>query len=566
MPVTSWITPPPPSASVIESLSRTLGVSPVTALLLARRGYTDPGVATAFLHPSSAHSYDPFLMKGMSALASRVHGAITAGEPILIFGDYDADGIPGTALLYLYLKRVGAKVSYLIPNREDGYGLTLEAAAKVLARAPKLVITIDCGSSDHEAITFLAEHGIDVAVTDHHLTLKGVPPTRYFVNPARADGETYPFKGLCGCGVAYKLVQALSRRSSEPGLWELVAISTIGDQVALTGENRFYVKAAIDNLHRAGNGNIGLRAIAATASVALSTINPTHIGWRICPRINAMGRMGLDPNLVVELLATSDHGRANQIAAMLQKANAGRQVLTDVLFEQAKQSMLGQPANALICAYLPEATVGVAGLVASKLVEEYQRPTLVVNAEGRGSGRCPDGQSIMPYLAQLRAMGIFGPRRVGNHTVTADYGGHPAACGFHNVEPARLRAAASSIIVPTSEVGVMRVDGTASLPSLTPRLAREVELLAPFGIGNPEPRLMVPAVSASNLRASRTGQTLLFDISDGKTTHHAFWYGHGKMVAQGLPATLDVLVSPIPNDAGGVDLQVLGARKSSARA
>jgi hypothetical protein len=173
----------------------------------------------------------------------------------------------------------------------------------------------------------------------------------------------------------------------------------------------------------------------------------------------------------------------------------------------------------------------------------------------------------MPYLDRLRTMGIFGPRSVGGRIITADYGGHAAACGFHNVDPQRLLAAAATITVPTALVGAVLVDGTVALSSLTPRLAREMDMLAPFGIANSEPRLLIPGVTTSEVRASRTGQTLLFSVSDGRTSHHAFWYGHGNMAGTGgLPAVADVLVNPIPNDAGGIDLQVIAARKVAARA
>lgn len=562
MPTLSWRSPAALPAAKVQEISSALGISPVTAMLIMRRGYTNPHSAMAFLRPSPAQSYDPYLMKGMSALAGRVHYAIKSREPILIFGDYDADGIPGTALLAIYLRRVGANVRTFIPNREDGYGLTMEAASRLLLLKPqpKLIVTVDCGSPDHEAIAFLRRRKIDVAVTDHHLTLKGPPPTPYFINPARSDDETYPYRALCGCGVVYKLVQALSTRAQESRLYELVAISTIGDQVPLTGENRYYVKAALSSMHRNATGNLGLRAIASTAAVALATINPTHIGWRICPRINAVGRMGADPNLVVELLSTSDHNRAAELAAMLQQANGARQTLTSALYDTAMAQVTSQPPDALLVAYLPGATVGVLGLMASKIVENYHRPALVVNGEGRGSGRAPEGQEIMSYMHALRGVGVFGSRSVGGRTVTADYGGHSAACGFHNVDPGALMSAAKNLRVPSTVINMLRIDDRVALSALTPRLAAEIDQLAPFGIGNPEPRLLVTDLATSNVRASRSGQTLLFSVSDGQTSHNAFWYGQGSRVSASLPARVDMLVTPIPDGSGGVDLQVLGLR------
>lgn len=539
----AWGVQPTANAAAIARIARELRLSPQSAELLVRRGFSDPRSALAYLDPSESQIHNPYQMKGMRAVATRIKAAIAAKQHIIIYGDYDADGIPGTALLNIWLSRF-TKVSTFIPNREDGYGLSLKAARHLLTLAPQLVITVDCGSSDHEAVKFLRSQGVDVVVTDHHLTLKGPPPTPYFINPSRSDGETYPFKFLCGCGVAYKLIQALSSQPHERALYDLVLISTIGDQVSLTGENRVFAKLGLNRLSKNAQGNIGLRALVRASGTKLETINAMDIGWKICPRINAVGRMGADPNMVVELLSTSDFARAESLAREMTRLNSSRQKLTGELYEKAIAQVGSRPDNVIV-AYLPEATVGVAGLVAAKLVETYARPTLVVNAEGRGSGRAPRGLEIMSYMQQLQAMGIFGsPRRTSlGETVIPDFGGHAGACGFHNVDPAALRAAGKRLRVPRERVGLVEVEMVIPLAALTQAFTEEVDSMGPFGNGNFDPAVAIPGVTVLEQSSSKDGRHLLMVVSDGTNTRRMVWFGAGDHAGH-LPAKVDLLGRP----------------------
>lgn len=560
-----WTTPAPVNQHSVENLVRTLRVTPFTADLLVRRGLSDPGAASRFFSPSENESWNPYLMKGMQAVRDRVAKAITEREPITIFGDYDADGIPGTSLLKIWLSKAGAKVSTYIPNREDGYGMTLAGAKKIFALyAPKLVITVDCGSSDHDSIKWLRSQGVDVVVTDHHETLKGAPPTPYFINPSRNDKpvETYPFKYLCGCGVAYKLIQALSTKRHETALYDLLAISTVGDQVSLTGENRFYVKAALNALHVNAQGNVGLRALVRVSGRRFDEIDATDFGWRICPRINAVGRMGADPNMVVELLSTSDYGRAQELAAIMTKLNSKRQDLTDELFNAALRSVGNKPDD-VIAVYLPEATVGVAGLIAAKVVENYGRPALVVNSEGRGSGRSPVGLEIINYMNQLKDMGIFGVTRRGKdgESITPDFGGHAGACGFHNVDVPKFLSAVKQLRVPRERLGVINVETIIPLSGLTLGLAQEIDALAPFGIGNPDPAIAIHDVTVAEQTASKDGRHLFLVITDGTVTRRAVWFGAGELAGK-LTAKVDLLGRPsVSSYSGEPDLMVTALRR-----
>ena len=547
----------------VNSLSRNLNIHPVTAEILVRRGFKRANEANFFLRPNESASLNPRNMKGMGAVRERIIKAVSNKERITIYGDYDADGIPGTALLYNFLRQAGAKIDYLIPQREDGYGLSIDSVNRIAERGTNLIITIDCGSSDHEAIKHAQRKGMEVVVTDHHLTLKGPPPTPYFINPHRSDRESYAFNDLCGCGVAYKLVQALSTRDHEPALYDLLAVSTVCDQVTLVEENRFYVKAALTRLHERAKGNIGLRAIADTAGVALHTLTEHQIAFRIGPRINAMGRMQGDPNTVVELLTTDNHGRADQIAKELSRHNRARQEFTDELATEAFRSLDRGRVPDFIVSYLPEATVGVAGLIASKITERYNRPTLVVNSEGRGSGRAPRGMEIMPYMEQLKNRGVFGsPRRLkSGDTVIPDFGGHAGACGLHNVDVDKLRSEASRLSVPRAQLEAsMSIEGTIRLEEVNASLAQQMELLSPFGIGNPEPLIAINNLEITSASATRDGRHLQLSLRDGAVERRAFLRGAGEQLNK-LPKRADVAGVPGMSDfSGEPELRLVGLR------
>ena len=557
-----WSDPTPLDPRSIASLSGSLRLSRAATESLLRRGLTSSDAISRYLRPSVNEVNNPYAMKGMKAVADRVRAAITGHERILIFGDYDADGIPGVALLANWMLTNGAAVATFIPNREDGYGMSAARAKELLTRfAPQVVITVDLGSSDHDAIRILRAGGADVIITDHHLTLKGIPPTPYFINTSRSDGETYPTKGvLCGCGTAYKLIQAISSKQHEPRLYDLVALSTVGDQVPLIGENRFFVRAALDTLHSGTAGNLGIRALVNIASKSLSTLTATDIGWIIAPRINAVGRMGADPNLAVSLLMTSDTAEAARIANQMNRLNGDRQELTARLYENALDQVDPKSGGAIVV-YLPDATVGVAGLVAARVVEAYGRPTLVVNGEGRGSGRAPEGGSIMKIMDQLRSAGVFGSPRKGSsgEMVTPDFGGHEGACGFHNVDPASLSRAARSVRVDRVGPAPVQIDAIMTLPEIDTRFTTEMEAMEPFGVGNPEPHFLVRGVTVAERAPSKTGTTLLFTVTDGTTSRRAYWFGGGSQ-AESFPSKIDLLMRPTIGRSGDAEMYIYAVR------
>jgi single-stranded-DNA-specific exonuclease len=556
-------------ASAAE-ISTVLGISAGAADFLVTRGFASTDQASEHLQVTKLVSHDPYLMKGMFEVAGRLWTAITTGEKIVLYGDYDADGIPGTALLSLYLRSVGAKVFSFIPDRGEGYGLSL-AAAKRLAEQfePDLVVTIDCGSSDHEAIAWLQSAQSDlwtpkdpceVIVIDHHLTTKGLPPTPYLVNPNRSDGDPYPFHGLCGAGVAYKVVQALATPASGglygeiPELYDLLIMATVGDQVPLTDENRYYVQAGLAQINNQSRANLGLWAITAEAGIFLEKLSADELAWMIAPRINAVGRMALNPNDVVELLTTSDHDRAFELARSLDKANTEQQNFTNKLFDQALEQLGRTPPDEVLGIYLAESTVGVASLVAAKVAERYQRPTLIINAAGAGAGRAPAGQDIITHLETLASLGIFDARE--NGQVRPHFSGSKGTCDFKDLEVEDFLAAVKLLRQPRAGRPRRQIDGTLLLSEVTLTLAEEMRKLGPYGEGNPEPSFLLQNLEIREPHYSKSGHSLLFFVADGEHEIRCHCFEGGQYPIRELPARIDILANPIIERSGEVGLAV----------
>ena len=517
----------------------------------------------------------------MFEVAERLWTAVRTGEKIVLYGDYDADGIPGTALLTLYLGAVGAKVFSFIPDRGEGYGLSL-AAAKRLSEEfePDLVVTVDCGSSDHEAIAWLQSAQSDpwtrkqpceVVVIDHHLTPGGLPATPYLVNPNRSDGDPYPFHGLCGTGVAYKVVQALATPapgevySQIPELYDLLIMATVGDQVPLTDENRYYVQAGLEQINHQARANLGLWAITAEAGIFLEKLSADELAWMIAPRINAVGRMALDPNAVVELLTTSEHDRAFELARSLDKANTEQQNFTNKLFDQALEQLGRTPPDEVLGIYLAESTVGVASLVAAKIAERYQRPTLIINAAGQGAGRAPAGQDIIAHLEALAGMGIFAPRTDESGLINPHFSGSKGACDFRGLEVEDFLAAVKLLRNTRMTHPHRRIDGTLLLSEVTLSLAEEMRKLGPYGEGNPEPSFLLQNLEIREPHYSKSGHSLLFFVADGEREIRCHCFEGGQYPLRELPARIDILGNPIIERSGEVGLAVAYIKPSKVQ-
>ncbi|MCF6191582.1 MAG: single-stranded-DNA-specific exonuclease RecJ [Candidatus Hydrothermae bacterium] len=471
-----------------------VALSPLTARLLSARGIS-PEEVEAFLHPSLEQLHSPFLLHQMDRAVERILEAVKREESILVYGDYDVDGVSSTALLVRGLERLGAKVTAYIPDRfEEGYGLHRSGVDHAREVGATLIVTVDCGVTAMEEVAYARQLGIDVVITDHHLPKETLPDAVAVVNPR--VGETYPFPELAGVGVTFKLLEALHARtgaSRKPLLWDLdlVVLGTVGDVVPLMGENRVLVHYGLKVL--AHTRKAGLKALKEVAKVRGSKLHPWHVSFILAPRLNAAGRL-THARHALELLTTRDGKRALQIAEQLHAENQRRQQLERKILEEAIQMIeAGDLEKSWVLVVAREGWhEGVVGIVASRLVERYERPALVIalqNGEGKGSGRSVE--SFHLFRALLEAEELL-----------ESFGGHRMAAGVRirsdRLEALRdrLNAYARANHEPEDLLPEVHLDLVLEDPAWLhdPRLPEEMEQLEPFGSGHPHPALLIPDV------------------------------------------------------------------------
>ncbi|HEY8531117.1 MAG TPA: single-stranded-DNA-specific exonuclease RecJ, partial [Limnochorda sp.] len=494
-----WLWPEPldPEARAQAGrLERQLGLHPLIAEILVRRGLGDPDAAYRFLHPSLADLESPWRLPGMAAAAARLERALEAGETIWVYGDYDVDGQTATALLVLVLRELGARVEYYVPHRlDEGYGLHREALLELRRQGAGLVVTVDCGITARDEVAAAAEAGLDVVVTDHHQLPAELPEAVALVNPRLAGGSP-PWLELAGVGVAWKLAQALLERAGRAeeayAYLDLVALGTVADVVPLVGENRILVAAGLKELG-GPRSRPGLAAMVAALGLEPGRVTPGQVAFQVAPRLNAAGRVE-DASLGVRLLLAPSAREAAPLVERLDRLNRERQALEEAILDKARQQALTaveRGAVSLVVAgegWHP----GVVGIVASRLVEEFYRPTLVIGLsgeEGRGSARSVEGFHLYQALAACS-----------EHLTR--FGGHAMAAGFSLPEE-RVPALREAFEAVTRErLGLeplrprLRVECLADPAELDASLLEQWERLGPFGTGNPAPLLATPEVPA----------------------------------------------------------------------
>ncbi len=475
------------------TLSRTLGFPPLLARLLIQRGCPTPPAALAFLEAPLSALHDPRQMLGMDAAVDRLRAAVAERERILVCGDYDVDGVSGVVLLVDGLRSAGGEVEYALPRRlEHGYGLHASIVEQAAAAGVRVLITVDHGITACEAVALARERGVDVIICDHHLPPPSLPPASAILNPRQA-GCPYPFKDLCGVGVAFKLLQALYGPEAEDELWpylDLVALGTIGDLVPLLGENRILVKHGLSQL--AATARPGMRALAEVAGILLPAsggLGAGRVAFGLAPRINAAGRLD-DATAAVRLLLTRQSSEARELATLLDRQNRERQelegsILAEALAQAETETAKGGRDRAIVLAS-PAWHPGVIGIVAARLVERFGRPTALIGIQGgeaRGSARSAGGWHIADALGRCADLLLH-------------YGGHRAAAGF-SLHPdligafrARFLSLAAQDLTEDDLVATLAVDAEVSLEVLDLALADLLARLAPFGVGNPEPVLV----------------------------------------------------------------------------
>lgn len=525
-----------------HELAKKLGVSPLLGQLLVNRGITDIEKASAFLAPDINHLYDPFLFNQMGQAVERLERAVKNQEQVLIYGDYDVDGVTSVALLIRVLGRLlPGKILYYIPKRlEEGYGLHLNSLEKAFARGVQLIITVDCGITAIEEGSYLKAKGIDLIVTDHHQPQAELPPAYAVIDP-KIPGSGYPFTQLAGVGVAFKLLQALAVRFPEIkeclfNNLDLVAFGTVADIVPLLDENRVIVKYGLERIQN--TANIGLQALIQTAGLGDRDINAGHIGYVLAPRINAAGRMG-NPSIGVKLFLTNNPIQAMDLAKELEKENQERQMTENEVLQEAQAQIESTPEMAQEYALVLAGEgwhLGVIGIVASKLVEIYHKPVVLIGFEGdegRGSGRSISGFNL---FKAIEACGRYLTR----------YGGHEFAAGltvtreqFRDFKKAFLNQVKTSI---TKEdlLPMLKIESMVTLEGITLDLARELGKLAPCGPANPTPVLGCKALQVVEYRnVGENGKHLKLKVSNRNIIREGIGFNLGSL-HQELASTKEV--------------------------
>lgn len=484
----------PANRELRESLGGKLNILPLTAQLLVNRGLVDADKAFSFLKPDLSALHDPMLMKDMDKAVERIARALREREKVVVYGDYDVDGATSTALLCLFLREIGADVATYIPERlAEGYGLNAGAMKKLAASGCRLVITVDCGSSNRAEVEFANSLGMDVIVTDHHEVPKDAPPALALLNPCQ-EGCRFPFKGLAGVGVAFNLALAIRAELREAGWFkngapnlkrylDLVALGTVADLVPLTDENRIFVHFGLKELESMKRP--GLKALMDGAGLK-GRLSASHIAFQMAPRLNAAGRIST-ADTALKLLTTESPEEAAALAAALDKENSSRQRIEAETLEEALSMLEGHMDRGIVL-YSERWHPGVIGIVASRLVDRFSRPAVLIaleNGVGKGSARSIRSFNILEGLKDCSAF-------------LERFGGHKVAAGLtvsgDMVESFRdeFISRVNSTITDEDLVSEVMLDAVVSLDEVDRRLISEIECLAPFGASNREPLLCLP--------------------------------------------------------------------------
>lgn len=523
-------------------IARFPDLHPLIVQILYNRGITTPEQAEAFLAPDALIG-NPFRLRGVNEAVERLRRAIRAGEPIAIYGDFDADGVTATALLVQVLQALGARVKPYIPHRiDEGYGLNLDALQQLKDDGVRVVVTVDCGVRSLDEVAFGTRLGLDMIITDHHAPTDELPNAFAVIDPKQPQCQ-YPTKELSGVGVAFKLAQALLRVNArvplqnqpalaEDALLDLVALGTVADLVPLTNENRALVKRGIARLRQSERP--GIQALIRYATLKPDTLDTGHIGFTLAPRLNAAGRLE-HALMAYNLLTTIYPGEAEALAQKLEETNRERQRLTSDLTTRARERVAARAeTDALLFVTDPEFLEGIVGLIASRLVDEFYRPAIAVHhgeTESRGSARSISEFNIVAALDECRDLLVR-------------HGGHAMAAGFtvrnENLSAleTRLREIAARTFASAELAPTLAVDAETSLSEMNWALQKSLEQLAPFGYGNREPVFVSRDVVVRDARVVGTEHLKLL-LSDGQIVWDAIAFRQGSWLGN-LPQRIDV--------------------------
>ncbi|MEQ8822706.1 MAG: single-stranded-DNA-specific exonuclease RecJ [Sumerlaeia bacterium] len=557
-----------------RELARALRLHPAVARLLVGRGWTDPSLCQEFIGPRLGAMRDPFDMHDMDRAVERILSAIQKGEKICVFGDYDVDGVTSTALMVLTLRFLGADPAFFIPHRvEDGYGFGVNHAEDLARDGVQLLITVDCGIGAIAPVTRANELGMDVVVTDHHLVGEELPPARAVLNPNRPDAP-YPGGMLCGAGTAYKLAHGLLKSSGRPpedckpfllDLLDLVALGTIADMVPLENENRVFAAHGLKALHRTQRP--GLRALMHVTNCQGDRLCSEDVGFRLGPRINAAGRTD-HAATALELLLTGDEKRASEIAVHLDELNnvrrAEERAILKSAMEQADAQMESKLDNFLVVSGA-DYHIGVVGIVASRLVEQFHRPAVVLREDpdgARGSARSIPGYDVHATLSHC-----------GAHLIK--FGGHAAAAGLE-VAPRNLDAFreaanehARAIFEERDLSPEIAVDAELAPDDMCWDFYNDVQRLQPYGQDNPSPVFLLRGVSCPSppTVVGQTQKHLKMRVRSGNHTWGAIGFNlaHLRDIADSSSRPFDIVFRPQENTFRGttnLEMEVVDLKPS----
>ena len=533
-------------------LTREIGCSFELSRCLLNRGFRDPAEAMDFLEPRLGRLEDPDLLPDMGAAVRRLGQARMAGERVVLFGDYDVDGVTATAILHEVMEALGWSVTCYLPSRlEEGYGLSSTAVCNCVDQhQPGVLLAIDCGSTSIESISWLNEAGIDVIVLDHHQLTGTLPAALALINPRRRQETAAPGKDLCSAGLAFKLAHALVKEGRRAGwaeahacdlrlVLDLAALGTVADLVPLRGENRILVAAGLEKLGRTGRP--GLQALKAVAG----TRNPPgvfEVAFQLAPRLNAAGRLDTATD-ALELLLTREPSKAEAMACRLDKRNRERQGLERGMTEEAVRTIRDRFDTAedfVIVEGKQEWHVGVVGIVASRVLREFYRPTIILGGDGaewRGSGRSIEGFDLEAALSECEEFLVR-------------HGGHAMAAGLtlrpEQVDPfrRRLNAVARARLRPEDFEPALRLDLELQLSELSFELVDELRRLDPIGQGNPEARVVLRNLQLAGVarRMGGEAQHARFRVANGAAMAEAVWWNCAN---RPMPAgRFDLVVTP----------------------
>ncbi len=529
----------PPNKELQAEISSKLKISPLLAQVLINRGITDVTSAKNFLNPQMSLLADPSSLPDIEKASIRINEAIKNGENIVIYGDYDVDGLTATALMYRCLKLVGAQVSYYIPDRlGEGYGLNANAITKLKESGAKVILTVDCGINACREAEIARNYGIDLIITDHHQPGQEIPRAFAVVNPKLKTSQN-GFKDFSGVGIAFKLAWAIGQNFSPQkkvssefkdfliSAVGLVSLGTIADVVPLIGENRILTRYGLSALQ---NTEIpGLRALLDIADISNINLDTHHVGYRLGPRMNAPGRIGT-AGIVVEMLTTTCKERAVEIANFLDQENKRRQDIQSDILITARKKVLNEinldETTAIVLAdqaWHP----GVVGIIASKIVEEFNRPTVMIAISediGHGSARSIPLFHILDALESCKSKLLS----VGGHAQAAGLKIHP-----DNIDEFRymLNSATAQRLRKVDLVPVLNIDAEVALPMLSKALVTELERLSPYGEGNPAPLFAAVnlKIAGQPRRIGAKGQHLSFYVKQGDVAIRAVAFGMGEI-------------------------------------